>query len=266
MFTSLINRSLNVHDWQKIPWHDPDFSRRMLAEHLSQTHDLASRRQSIIDEQVNWIQHKILKERPAKILDLGCGPGFYSHRFSALGHVCTGLDFSPASIDYARDHHPGGQYVLGDIRELDFGSGYDLVTLIYGELNAFAAEDAARIVNKAYQALETGGTLLLEVHPAEIIYQIGHQAASWHTAEKGLFSDDAYLCLTESRYEVDRAITYHYVYAAATGEMQRYVNMLQGYSNDEYRQMLRDFKHILFYPSLTGDPKPANLFVIAAEK
>jgi len=29
---------------EKIPWHDPDFSRRMLREHLSQTHDLASRR------------------------------------------------------------------------------------------------------------------------------------------------------------------------------------------------------------------------------
>jgi hypothetical protein len=28
----------------KIPWHDPAFSRRMLAEHLAQSHDLASRR------------------------------------------------------------------------------------------------------------------------------------------------------------------------------------------------------------------------------
>lgn len=32
-----------------IPWHDPDFSRRMLNEHLSQEHDAASRRTPPLD-------------------------------------------------------------------------------------------------------------------------------------------------------------------------------------------------------------------------
>ena len=64
----------------KIPWDDPDFSRRMLAEHLSQDHDLASRRTEWIDRQVAWIHQDLLKGRPVRILDLGCGPGFYSHR------------------------------------------------------------------------------------------------------------------------------------------------------------------------------------------
>jgi len=37
------------HGAYKIPWDDPDFSRRMLAEHLSQEHDMASRRVEWID-------------------------------------------------------------------------------------------------------------------------------------------------------------------------------------------------------------------------
>ncbi len=44
-----------AHLWDgkyKIPWDDVAFSRRMLNEHLSQDHDLASRKQGIIKAQV----------------------------------------------------------------------------------------------------------------------------------------------------------------------------------------------------------------------
>ena len=49
----------------KIPWDDPAFSRRMLNEHLSQEHDLASRRVEWIDRQVEWIHRGLLSARPA---------------------------------------------------------------------------------------------------------------------------------------------------------------------------------------------------------
>jgi hypothetical protein len=61
----------------KIPWHDPAFSARMLREHLSQSHDRASRRFEIIARQVAWLHEAICGGRPTRILDLGCGPGFY---------------------------------------------------------------------------------------------------------------------------------------------------------------------------------------------
>ncbi len=252
MFTSLIHRTTTTAEWQKIPWHDPDFSRRMLAEHLSQSHDLASRRFATIDQQVAWIHRKILKTQPANILDLGCGPGFYASRFAALGHTCTGIDFSPASIDYARQHHPDGSYILADVLTQDYGADYDLVTLIYGELNAFSPDEAGRIVAKAHAALKPGGTLLLEVHPAEFVYRLGQELPSWHTAQAGLFSDEPYLCLTESSYEADRAVFQFYVYAADTGALRQYTSMLQSYTGDEYRYLLRAFARVLFYPSLTG--------------
>ena len=34
---------------RRLPWDDPEFSERMLREHLSQDHDMASRRQNLID-------------------------------------------------------------------------------------------------------------------------------------------------------------------------------------------------------------------------
>lgn len=88
-------------DGEKIPWNDPAFSQRMLENHLSQAHDWASRRFDIIDRQIEWISSQ-LPYTDSHIIDLGCGPGFYLQRLATVGYQCTGIDFSPASIEYAR--------------------------------------------------------------------------------------------------------------------------------------------------------------------
>ncbi len=83
---------------EKIPWNEPGFSARMLHEHLSQDHDAASRRSMVIDRQVDWIHQSLLWGNPARVLDLGCGPGLYTSQLARRGCSCTGIDFSPASI------------------------------------------------------------------------------------------------------------------------------------------------------------------------
>lgn len=268
MFDALINRTRNPEGWQKIPWDDPDFSRRMLREHLSQEHDAASRRLSIIDRHVAWIHDTVLAAQPATILDLGCGPGLYADRLSRLGHTVTGVDIAPASLAYAR-LHAAGTFIQGDIRTIDLGSGFDLVMLVYGEFNAFAPEDAAALLDRAYEALKPGGRLLLEVHTAAFVRQIGAEPATWHTASSGLFSDQPYLCLRESLFEHDRALTHYYVFDAATGTMTPYLTMLQAYTDDDYRDRLSRFTRVQFYPSLAGSeasPGQDDLFAIVASR
>jgi hypothetical protein len=49
----IVERSPGPAPWSEgdnIPWNDPEFSERMLTEHLSQEHDLASRRSETIDQ------------------------------------------------------------------------------------------------------------------------------------------------------------------------------------------------------------------------
>ena len=59
----------------KIPWNEQAFSRRLLDEHLDQTHDAASRRLPVIGRQIQWIHHRVLHAKPGRVLDLCCGPG-----------------------------------------------------------------------------------------------------------------------------------------------------------------------------------------------
>ena len=265
MYESIVKRKYTVERWQKIPWNDPDFSRRMLREHLSQTHDAASRRTAIIEQHVEWIDRQLADVNPARILDLGCGPGLYAARLEALGHSCTGIDFSPASIDYARQIS-ACEYIQGDVRQVDFGTGYDLVMMIYGELNAFAPEDAQRIVDKAYAALKPGGLLILEVHPLEVVKQLGQKPPTWYSARAGLFSDDPHLCLEESFFKAGSAISRYFVIDAKSGRVTPYISMTRAYTSIEYHNLLRAFENVEFHPSLSGEPGDGSLFVITARK
>ncbi len=191
----------------KIPWNDADFSRRMLAEHLSQSHDLASRRAEWIDRQVAWIHNDLLGQQPASILDLGCGPGFYSHRLTLQGHRCCGIDFGPAAIQYARRHNPDRsrcEFVLDDIRTAPFGQAYDLAMILYGELNVFSPDEALSILGKARAALRAQGRLIIEIQTPQAIELAGRAEPTEQEYESGLFSDNPHHCRTESRWLEDQ--------------------------------------------------------------
>jgi SAM-dependent methyltransferase len=187
----------------KIPWHEPDFSRRMLVEHLSQEHDLASRRVAWIDRQVAWLHANVLGGQAARVLDLGCGPGFYAQRLAGLGHTCHGIDFGPASIEYAREHSPDAErctYECADLREVVLGGPFDAALFLYGECNVFAPVEIGVLLRKVRASLTPGGVLLCEAHTPAAVEGIGSGAPSEAVYESGLFSDQPHRVRTENRW------------------------------------------------------------------
>jgi SAM-dependent methyltransferase len=250
----------------KIPWDDPGFSDRMLREHLSQEHNAASRRFQIVDRHVSWIHRDVLGGEPTPILDLGCGPGLYASRLAGLGHCCLGIDFSPASIAYARQQAAEAAldctYVQDDIRAADYGQDYGLVMLIFGEFNVFRPAEARNILKKAHRALLPGGFLLLEPHTFEAVLNMGKAPSSWYSAGSGLFSAGPHLCLQESFWDAGAnvAINRYYVVDAATGEVARHSSTTQAYTDDQYRALLAGcgFHETTFYSSLGGEPGLAS--------
>ena len=275
----IIDRQLPPEPWaegEKIPWHDPAFSARMLAEHLSQEHDAASRRSTIIDRQLAWIHHHLLDGRPVKILDLGCGPGLYTARLARLGHTCVGVDYAPASIDYARQQagEEGlARYIQADVRAADYDTGYGLVMMVHGEINVFQRREVRHIVNKARNALDPGGLLLLEAHSLAMVREIGQKGRRWFSAQSGLFSGRPHLYLHESYWNQERqvAVDRYYIIDGETAEVARYAAATQAYSRDEYRALLEEsgFDQVTFHASLAGpedEPAQKGYLVLSARK
>jgi SAM-dependent methyltransferase len=255
-----------------IPWDEPGFSKRMLREHLSQAHDGASRRSQRIEEHVAFINSDILPFRRARVLDLGCGPGLYALRLVRHGHDCTGIDFGPASIDYAREEAAtqglACSFVLGDIRDVEFGEAFDLVMLLFGELNLFTRDEVIALLRRCSAALAPGGSVLLEVHSSDAVRRRGLMASTWSAPQSGLFSERPHLRLDESFWLDEQRIAggRHWIVDAATSEVWRHAWTMQAYSDAEYEALLSDAGLELTrrYDSLTGKPDNPDFPVLLA--
>lgn len=264
--TDIITRTPPIawSEGDNIPWNEPSFSERMLKEHLSQEHDAASRRNEQIERHVAWIQHALLHDAQSKVLDLGCGPGLYANRLARLGNTCYGVDFSPASIQYAREtaqrENLDCTYNLCDLRTAEFGQGYDLGMFIYGEFNVFRPEHTRLILNKLHAALKPGARLLLEISTFEATRRIGTGSASWYSSPSGLFSAQPYLCLEEAAWdEASRTSTTRYlIIDAASAAVSRFGASYQAYTDAEIETLLiqSGYNQVHFYPAL-GVEDPA---------
>jgi SAM-dependent methyltransferase len=248
----------------------------MLKEHLSQEHDAASRRSEIVEKYVAWIHHELLRERPTKILDLGCGPGLYASQLSRLEHECVGIDCSPASIAHATTQADNEglrcRYIHEDIRTAEYGTGFGLVMLIYGEINVFRPGHASDILRKANCALTDNGLLLLEPLTLSAIREIGDQGASWRSAKAGLFSDEPHLYLTENFWDPSNntATTRYFIVDASTGDVTQHAQSYQAYTDAQYRSLLAEcgFQDVEFLPAFveTEDESQSDLFTLVARK
>ncbi len=70
--------------------------------------------------------------RHARVLDAGCGPGRVGGRLAELGHDVVGIDIDPALIAAAQQDHPGPNWLVADLSELDLAAlgvepGFDAV-------------------------------------------------------------------------------------------------------------------------------------------
>ncbi len=96
--------------------------------------------------------------RSPRIVDLGCGPGYYTERLAEFGDV-TGVDLSEEAIAAARARAPNVAFVAGNLLQMPLPRAYfDLA--VSQEVLAHC-EDQAGYVRRAADVLRPGGCLVL---------------------------------------------------------------------------------------------------------
>src|SRR5262245_58691090 len=56
----------------------------------------------------------------ARVADLGCGSGSFTHLLARAGYECVGLDISPKLVELGRRKYPGIEFIEGDVEHLPF--------------------------------------------------------------------------------------------------------------------------------------------------
>lgn len=96
---------------------------------------------------------------PMKLLDVGCGTGYFCHFANAKGiKNITGLDATPAFIEEAKKRLPAANFLVGEMEELPFEEkSFDLVC----GFNSFQyAANTKNALIEAKRVLKDGGRLV----------------------------------------------------------------------------------------------------------
>jgi SAM-dependent methyltransferase len=195
----------------ELDWGRPEFARRLLREHLDQSHDGASRRKTVIATHVRRLQ-RLLPPAPARILDAGCGPGLYALPLAGLGHHVVGVDVSAPALAYARGLvrnsiiKGSARFIRGDLRDVELPpGGFDAAVLVYFVLEAFPRLEQPRVLARLAASLAPDGVLIAEMRlrpdqpPGRIDW--------WDVVPNSLLSDRRHVLLGDAVYD-ERRHTY----------------------------------------------------------
>lgn len=245
-----------------LPWDDPLISRRLLAVHLDPTQDLASRPPQRIGEECAFIERMLhlYADRVTTLCDMTCGPGLYTTELARAGYRVTGVDFSPASIEHARQTIAPTdlpvQFILSDIRAVELpAQNFDANIFIYGQPNAFTRDDLRLILQRARAWTRPGGLLLLEMMPADAFRQeVYHR---WEMKDASLFADAPHLWMEEKIWYEPEKTHAHIITTVdqADGRLTTYSVCHTGYEIEEIRQLLAQcgWRVQRLYGNLTGE-------------
>lgn len=104
-----------------------------------------------------------LLPKRARVLDVGCGPGWEARRFSRAGFRVTGIDISPKLIALAKRRVPRGRFIVGDIRSFPFPPNAFDGICAKALLLHFLRRDVPHVLVSFHRALTRGGLLLIAV-------------------------------------------------------------------------------------------------------
>jgi SAM-dependent methyltransferase len=139
----------------------------------------------------NLVLSKIPKN--ARILDLCCGTGQLAHQLKAMGYRITGIDGSPAMLEYARENAPGVSFQQGDARNFESAVKYQAIVSVFDSLNhIMSTKELGQVFRSVYAALREDGLFMFDLNTE----------AGYFYEWKGDFSiiEDDHVCVVRSTY------------------------------------------------------------------
>ena len=193
-----------------------------------------------INRQVDFLIKQLHLKGTEKILDLACGFGRHSLEFARRGYDVTGIDITPAYIDYANEQakkeNLNAKFICQDIRTITFDKEFDVVLNMADGAIGYLEDDGEnhKIFSVIAKALKNGGKHFMDIMNGSYA-QTHFPCKLWDAGEKGL-------TLSAFEWEKDRKtliygqVDYMYGEALYKPEMKE-ENPIRLYSLDEITEI-----------------------------
>jgi SAM-dependent methyltransferase len=94
----------------------------------------------------------------ARVADLGCGSGAFTHLLQRAGYRAVGVDISPKLVALGRSKYPGLELIEGDVENLPFEPASFDGILLSGVVHHFP--DPRRFAAEVFRVLRPGGRFM----------------------------------------------------------------------------------------------------------
>jgi len=255
-------------------WTDEYTSQKMLEFHLNDTVDASSRSGAFIKRSVEWIVSRFKIRSNTAIADFGCGPGLYTLSLAQSGADVTGIDFSPGSINYARDRAEEKglkiDYSLGNYLKFETNKRFDLVMMIMCDYCALSPEQRKTLLGIFNTILKPDGFVLLDVYSLSAFEERKETALYEQNLLEGFWSPaDYYGFLNVFKYDREKIVLDKYT-IVKPGETETIFNWLQYFSQDSLQREFEDNGFCISerYSDVAGTPfnPESKEFAITAQK
>ncbi len=224
-------------------WTDEYISKNLLAAHLDESYNGASRKEDLRIDTINWINTIITPH--SRIIDLGCGPGLYTYELGKNGHTVLGLDFSRESIEYARKNkqvNGSVEYTWGNYLEDDIAGIYDAAIMIWCDFGALIPGEQEILLKKIKNVLTGKGVFIFDVF-GEGLTAKKRERRSWNiSGGNDFWSSEPYFLLEEIKhFEKAHAVgTRDYVITQNSPEIHEYIMWDQYYNRNSITKLMED--------------------------
>jgi len=119
-------------------------------------------RAAVYDEVLDLLEAERVRpgDEPPRILDIGCGKGFFVKRAADRGWEAHGLELSPHAVAFAKEKLGLHRVALGRVENVSFRAGMFRVITLWDVIEHLA--DPGPILRKSAQLLADGGLLFIQ--------------------------------------------------------------------------------------------------------
>lgn len=250
----------NIYTADKL-WTDSHISKQMLSFHLNPEINAASRSFDFINESVNWMIDKFNLGNSTKVIDFGCGPGLYTHRFKQKGvGKVVGVDFSENSINYAKEQATKEgldiDYRLSNYLTYEDDERYDLITLVMCDFCALNPNQRSLLLQKFKSMLKPDGLIALDVF-TDHRFKAQQDRLSLSKNYMGSFwSASDYWCIHSTHGYANELVWLDKFVVIESGKQFEVFNWLQHFTRESLKSELLDNELVIesFYKNLCGKP------------
>ena len=155
---------------------------------------------------------RLLPPRSRRVLDLGCGTGFFLAELAALRPGAVGLDISHAMLRVSEQYVPGARLVTADAERLPFAERSFDAIFCKGSLHH--TRDHVRFLSNCARVLEPDGVLIMS-EPCNdnflirwaraVMYKV---SPHFHPDDKGFMKDEIVELMERAGFELTYAGRY----------------------------------------------------------